>query len=250
MLFRSLLQKIRFDWNFHSNNIEGNTLTYGETKSLLLWGITADGKPLRDHLEIKGHNEAVEYIMEIIKGKDINITEHFIRALHSIIIPEELEIKSITSEGLPTSRSIIPGRYKTQPNNVVTQTGEMYYFTSPEETPPKMNELVNWYNEEISKNQLHPLVIASIFHYKFVRIHPFDDGNGRMARLLMNIILLKFGYPPLIIESTLRNDYLNSLQYADSGDIEKFIMFISERLTESLELWLKLAKGELVIDEF
>jgi Fic family protein len=244
-----LFQKIRLDWNYHSNNIEGNILTYGETKALLLWGITADGKPLRDHLEIKGHNDAVVYIMEILKGQDIDLTEHFIRELHKIIIPEVYYLDAKTPERLPTKRKITPGEYKRTPNHVLTSTGEMFYFASPEETPAKMKDLMDWYKKECHEKKNHPLIIASMFHYQFVRIHPFDDGNGRMSRLLMNLILMKFGYPPVIIPTGRREDYINSLQYADSEDINKFIEFIGENLTKSLELWLKAAKGE-PIEEF
>jgi Fic family protein len=239
-----LLQKLRLDWNFHSNHIEGNTLTYGETKALLLWGITAQGKPLRDHLEIKGHNEAVELLMDIIKGKEIELNETFIREFHKIIIPEDYFLDAITQDGVHTKRKISAGQYKTMPNHVQTATGEMFYFASPEETPAKMMDLMHWYKSEISKDVTHPLLIASMFHYKFVRIHPFDDGNGRMSRLLMNFILMKFGYPPVIINFSLKNDYLNSLQYADSDDFDKFIIFITERLIESLNLFLKVANNE------
>ncbi|MGA2296645.1 MAG: Fic family protein [FCB group bacterium] len=243
-----LLQKVRLDWNYHSSKIEGNTLSYGETKALLLWGITAQGKPLRDHLEMKGHNEAVEYIMDILKGKEIPITEHFIREFHKIIIPEEYFLDAKTPDGLPAKRKITPGQYKTMPNHVETPTGEIFYFASPEETPAKMMDLMNWYKKECEEKKDHPLIIASMFHYQFLRIHPFDDGNGRMSRLLMNLILMQFGYPPAIVQTERREDYINSLQYADADDFDKFIIFIGERLIESLELWLKAAKGE-AIDE-
>lgn len=243
-----LLQKVRLDWNFHSSHIEGNTLSYGETKALLLWGVTAQGKPLKDHLEIKGHNEAVEYVMDILKGKDIDLTEHFIREFHNVIIPEEYYLDSKTPEGMPAKRKIVPGQYKTTPNHVMTSTGEMFYFASPEDTPAKMNDLMKWYSNEMATRANHPLVIASMFHYRFVRIHPFDDGNGRMSRLLMNIILMKCGYPPAIINTELKNHYLNSLQYADADDYDQFIIFIGERLIESLELWLRAVKGESIED--
>ena len=243
-----LLQKIRLDWNYYSSKIEGNSLTFGETKVLLLWGNTAQGKPLRDHLEIRGHNEAVEYIFEIFKGNDIDLTEHFIREFHKVIIPEEYYLDARSAEGLPTKRKIIPGKYKTEPNHVETITGEMFFFATPEETPAKMNDLMKWYHKEVKTGKNHPLIIASLFHYNFVRIHPFDYGNGRLSRLIMNIILMKYGYPPVIIETAMKNDYLNSLQYADAEDFDKFIVFIGERLIESLELWLKAAKGEPIED--
>jgi Fic family protein len=135
------------------------------------------------------------------------------------------------------------------PNHVETSTGEMFYFASPEETPAKMNDLLKWYKDETEQGESHPLILASLFHYRFVRIHPFDDGNGRMSRLLMNLILMKHGYPPVIIETSLKNHYLDALQYADAEDYDKFIIFIGERMLESLEMWLRAAKGEAIEED-
>ncbi len=239
-----LLQKIRLDWNFHSSHIEGNSLTYSETKSFLLWHITADGKPFRDYIEMKGHNEAVEYLLDILKGTEIDLTEHLIRHLHQTILQEEFEADAITPDGKPSKRKIIPGQYKTVPNHVKTKSGEISYFASPEDTPAQMMDLMKWYNKELTENKRHPLIISSLFHYKFVRIHPFDDGNGRMARILMNLILMKFSYPPIIIPFGIKDDYYNALQFAVAEDFDKFIIFIGERLIESLNLVLKVGKNE------
>ncbi len=241
-----LLQKIRLDWNFHSSHIEGNSLTYSETKNFLLWHITADGKPFRDYLEMKGHDEVVEHLMDVIKGTEIPLTEHLIRHLHKTILSEELEVDAVTSDGKPTKRIIKSGMYKTVPNHVKTKSGLMFYFTTPEDTPSQMSDLMLWYNKELDESKNHPLIIASLFHYKFVRIHPFDDGNGRMSRLIMNLILMKFGYPPVIIPVDIKDDYYNALQYADADDFEKFIVFIGERLIESLNLVLKVGKNESI----
>jgi Fic family protein len=244
-----LLQKIRLDWNFHSSHIEGNSLTYSETKSFLLWHITADGKPFRDYLEMKGHNEAVEYLLDVLKGTEIDLTEHLIRHLHQTILPEEFEADAVTPDGKPTKRIIKPGQYKSVPNHVKTKSGDMFYFSTPEDTPSQMSDLMAWYNKELTETKSHPIIIASLFHYKFVRIHPFDDGNGRMARLLMNLILMKFGYPPVIVPFGIKDDYYNALQFADAEDFDKFIVFIGERLIESLNLVLKVGNNE-PIEEF
>lgn len=239
-----LLQKIRLDWNFHSSHIEGNSLTYSETKSFLLWHITAGGKPFRDYLEMKGHNEAVEYLLDVLKGTEIELTEHLIRHLHQTILQEEFEADAITADGKATKRIIKPGQYKSVPNHVKTKSGEMFYFATPEDTPSQMMDLMNWYNKEQTETKSHPLIVASLFHYKFVRIHPFDDGNGRMARLLMNLIFMKFGFPPVIVPFGIKDDYYNALQFADAEDFDKFIVFIGERLIESLNLVLKVGKNE------
>ncbi len=239
-----LLQKIRLDWNFHSSHIEGNSLTYSETRSFLLWHITAAGKPFRDYVEMKGHNEAVEYLMDLLKGTERNLTEHLIRELHQTILQEEYEADAVTPDGRPTKRMIRPGQYKSVPNHVRTKSGSLFFFASPEDTPAQMTDLMAWYKQETAENKSHPLVVASLFHYKFVRIHPFDDGNGRMARLLMNMILMKSGFPPVIIPFGIKEDYYNALQFADAEDIDKFIIFIGERLLDSLKLLLKAAKNE------
>jgi Fic family protein len=244
-----LMQKLRLDWNYHSNHIEGNSLTYGETRTLLLYGTTAKGKPLKDHLDIQGHNEAVEWIMDLLRGEEVErpLSETFIRELHKLILKEPYYKEAITSNGLPTKKLIQIGQYKTEPNHVLTPTGEMFYYASPEETQARMGDLMTWYEAETEKKELHPLAIAVGFHYRFVRIHPFDDGNGRMARLLMNFILMKYGYPPAIIPTEQRKDYIDALREADETDnLEPFAIYVGKCLIHSLDLMLKVARGESI----
>lgn len=238
-----IMQKFRLDWNFHSNNIEGNQLTFGETKTFLLHGITADKKPLKDHLDIKGHNEALLYLESIVHKKE-PITEVFIRGLHEVILKEPYENPAISPDGKMVKRKINIGEYKSQANHVVTTTGETFYFASPEETPAKMHDLINWQREEEKKQELHPLELAAQFHYSFIRIHPFDDGNGRMARILMNLILMRNGFPPVVVKTQDKDNYFKALQGADGGDVEVFEDYIAENLLDSLELFLRGAKGE------
>lgn len=242
-----IMQKFRLDWNYHSNNIEGNSLTYGETKTFLLHGITAEGKTLKDHLDIKGHNEAILLLNDVLK-EERPLTESFIRELHKIILHEPYDRPALTPDGLPTTKRINIGQYKTSPNHVKTATGEMFYFATPEETPAKMHDLMNWYSSESAKGELHPLIISAEFHYRFIVIHPFDDGNGRMARILMNLILMKFGYPPVIIKTQEKKDYYRALRSADGGDIAYFVKYIGEQLLHSLSLYIKGAKGESIED--
>lgn len=244
-----LIQKLRLDWNYHSCNIEGNTLTYGETKDLLFWGITAKGKPFKDHIELKGHNQAVEWIFDIIKDKNRPLNETFIRNLHSLLIAPDSYIDAQTPEGLPIKKPVLRGEYKKTPNHVLTKTGEMFHFASPEETPAKMQELLDWFRNTQNKKDTHPLLLACLFHYKFVRIHPFDDGNGRMSRILMNFILMIYDYPPVIIPTKEKSDYITALEFADKENLNDFIHFIGEKLITSLELVLKAAKGESIEDE-
>ena len=242
-----IMQKFRLDWNYHSNSLEGNSLTYGETKALILFGITAQGKPLKDHLEIAGHNEAVEWVMDVVQGF-FPLTQAFIRQLHTLLLKESYEVKAITPEGLPTSKKVEIGQYKKQPNHVLTSTGEIFRFATPEETPSMMEELVNWYREQESQPAVNPILLASEFHYRFIRIYPFDDGNGRTARILMNFILMKFNFPPVVIKTSDKTNYLSALQLADAGLIDPFVEYITKNLVSSLELMIRGARGSSIED--
>ncbi len=240
-----VLQKFRLEWNYNSNAIEGNSLTLGETRSLLLHGLTAAGKPMRDHLDIKGHNEAVVALEEFVRS-EYPLTEQFVREMHQLLLGEPYHTPAQTAGGQPTRKLIVPGRYKTSANNVLTATGEMFYFASPEETPGRMTDLVDWYRTEEAAPTLHPVALAAEFHYRFVCIHPFDDGNGRMSRLLMNLILLRHGYPMTVIKAADRNRYLAALAEADAGEPEPFLRFIIENVEASLRLMIRAARGESI----
>jgi len=238
-----VMQMFRLDWNYHSNAIEGNTLTPGETRAFLLHGITAKGKPFRDYLDIKGHNEAIAYLEDMVRGQEL-LTEAAIRELHRILLVEPYEVDAITSEGWPTRRRIAIGQYKTAPNHVRTSTGEIHYYALLEETPAMMGDLMGWFRRETERGELHPLVLAATFHYRFVAIHPFDDGNGRMARLLMNLVLMQRGFVPIVIKLESRADYLLALEKADVGELEDFVVLVGEELIRSLELYLRAARHE------
>ncbi len=240
---QQIMQKFRLDWNYHSNHLEGNSLTFGETKALILFGLTAQGKPIKDHLEITGHNEALKWIEEIAR-QDFPITELFIRELHQLLLKEPYQVDAITPDGLPVKKTIQVGSYKTTPNHVLTKTGEIFRFATPEETPAKMYDLINWLREKQANPENHPVFTAAEFHYKFIRIHPFDDGNGRVARILMNLILMQNGFPPVIIKTEEKQAYLFALQQADAGIFEPFVDFIIQNLERSLEIMVRGARGE------
>jgi Fic family protein len=120
----------------------------------------------------------------------------------------------------------------------------MHHYASPEETPVKMKDLMEWLNKSIKESKLSIPEIAALFHYKFVFIHPFDDGNGRIARLLMNYILLRYNYAVVIIKSKDKRQYLDALQRADAGFTDVFIEYILEQLIWSLELKIKAHNNE------
>ncbi len=245
---KRIWQKIRLEWNFHSNNIEGNSLTFGETKAFLLHGLTAGSKPFKDHADIKGHNEAILELEDIVKkNKPINVS--MIRGLHQIIFPEEDFIISMMPDGTITRRKALIGIYKQRPNHVETVTGETLFFATPEETPALMQKLVDKTKAHLDRHDLHPLLIAASFHYEFLRIHPFDDGNGRIARLIANLILMKEGLVPIIIRSKDRETYLRALNQADAGNFSEYINLFKENLIDMLKLMIRGARGESIDDD-
>ena len=117
--------------------------------------------------------------------------------------------------GMQTSYNVHAGQYKTRPNSVITRYGDRFEYASPEETPALMTDLVDWYNKAEVGGKLSPVELAVLFHYRYIRIHPFEDGNGRIARLLVNYILTKHDYPMIVVRSRLKNEYLEALHAAD-----------------------------------
>ena len=242
-----LLQKLRLEWNFHSNSIEGNSLTFGETKAFLMHGLTAKGKPFKDYLDIKGHDEVIDALTDLIQHNEA-LTEVTIRNLHKILLVEPYRAEAITPDGVRTTRTIQVGQYKTAPNHVRTSTGLVHYFASPEETPARMADLMQWYRTMRAEENLHPVVLAATFHFRFVAIHPFDDGNGRMARILMNLFLMQAGYPIVVLRKDQKQEYFLALEQADAGDLEPFVILVAQALIQTQELYLQAAQGESIDD--
>ncbi|MBI5917345.1 MAG: Fic family protein [Bacteroidetes bacterium] len=240
-----LWKKFRLEWNYNSNHIEGNTLTYSQTELLLISNQAIGDRDFREFEEMKAHNIAIEMVREIAEDVERPLTESFIRILNATILKEPFWKEAETEDGQKTRRLIKIGEYKELPNSVRPQNGEMFHYSSPEETPAKMQDLLNWYRESID-SAMHPLEIAAKFHYKFVRIHPFDDGNGRVARLVMNYVLLKNGYPPVIIKSSDKKNYFLALNKADVGDLDAFVEYIGKELVWSLEKNIAAAKGQSI----
>lgn len=161
-----------------------------------------------------------------------------------MVLKEPYTAQAETPDEKLIERTILLGKYKAVPNNVRTTTGETYYFTPPEQVKQAMSDLIDWYRAKEQEGE-HPIVIAATFHYRFVRIHPFDDGNGRMARLLMNMILIKHGYTVAMIPLEKRDEYLGTLEQTDrTQDLTEFINYIASSCEYALNLHLKAARGE------
>lgn len=240
-----LWKKFRLEWNFNSNHIEGNTLSYSETKLLLIFDQTpAEPHTLRELEEMKAHDVAVELIRQWAASPERELTETDIRSLNQTILVRPFWKDAVTPDRQPTRRLITVGEYKKQPNSVRLPNGEIFHYTAPDEVQREMGELMEWYRSE--GPSLHPVLTAALLHYRFVRIHPFDDGNGRISRLLLNYHLLRNGLPPIVIKSSDKQNYLFALQKADVGDLDAFCVYVAEQLLWSLDLSIRAAKGESV----
>ncbi len=237
-----VLQKFRYAWNYHSNAIEGNQLTYGETLTLIMHGLTAKGKPLKDHLDVEGHEKAVSMMLDMVEGKR-PLSQHDVRQLHQLLLKENYQQPSMGPDNEYVFRTIRVGEYKRQPNHVRTADGRTFYYAEPATVPSRMNSLLDWYNLVKDSGELHPLVIAAIFHHEFVAIHPFDDGNGRMGRILMNFTLMREGYPPIVVPLKKRKEYYQALGMADFKDFLPLTEYLAEHLMTSLAILHSGASG-------
>lgn len=242
-------QKFMLEFNYNSNHIEGNTLTYGQTELLLLFDRVVGEAKMKDLEEMKAHNVCLKMTIAEAGEKDRPLTESFIRILHQTMLREDYTVYRQLPGGVNTSYVVHAGCYKTRPNSVITPTGERFEYASPEETPALMTDLIQWYNQAEEDGKLTPVELAAMFHYRYIRIHPFEDGNGRIARLLMNYILLRHGYPMIVIRSKNKKAYLEALGKADKNigpvpsdganatleQAQDFVNYIIKQVEQTLE---------------
>lgn len=254
-----LNRKFMLEFNYNSNHLEGNTLTYGQTELLLLFGKVVDAANMKDLEDMKASNVGLQMMQEQASS-EYPMTETFIRQLHQTILREDYTVYRQLTGGETTSYVVHAGQYKTRPNSVITQTGERFEYASPEETPALMTNLVEWYNTEEKKGTLNIMELCALFHYRYIRIHPFEDGNGRIARLLVNYILSRHHYPMIVVQSSDKANYLHTLSLCDAkvglvpsegahaeiNQIEPFVSYIKECMVRALQTCIKAAKGESI----
>jgi Fic family protein len=243
-MLRAIREKFRLEWTYHSNALEGNPLTLSETSFFIREGLTSKGRPLSAYLETTNHIEALEYLDSVVKdGRPI--TEHLVRLYHTMLF-NKMDKISLGSGADRQETPIIGGQYKQQNNHVVRLDGKILQFTDVSLVPAEMEQLIRWYEE--TKAQLHPAELATQFHHRLVRIHPFLDGNGRVSRLLLNTILMRADYVPAIIPVEEKKQYLEALQSADDGDYEPLYGFIEAQVSKTLRLTLDIIEGREVFD--
>lgn len=253
-------QKFMLEFNYNSNHIEGNTLTYGQTEMLLMFGKVVDEANMKDLEEMKASNVGLKMIKEMALDKEQPLTEYFIRTLHKTLLREDYTVYKQLPNGSTTSYIVHAGQYKTRPNSVITPTGEHFEYASPEETPALMADLLQWYNQAETEGAMTPIELATLFHYRYIRVHPFEDGNGRISRLIVNYILYRHGYPMIVVKSRDKNNYLTALNkcdvavgpvpsdgaHAELSQIAPFVEYTSKCLIRSLEISIRGAKGESI----
>lgn len=205
------------------------------------------------------------YFYGKIKGydKERPLTEQFIRELNKTILVQDYWKDAKTPTGTKTRMEIKIGVYKSRPNSVITATGEEFHYALPEETPAFMTDLVDWYNAEAAKGVLSPVELAALLHYRYIRIHLFEDGNGRIARLLVNYILFRNGYPMIVIHTEGKQNYLRVLHQCDVAvgltpsdganasldKIRPFVGYLNDCAERALRIGIKAAKGENIEEE-
>ncbi len=220
-LIKKLREQFALELTYNSNAIEGNSLTLKETFFVINEGLTIKGKPMRDHLEAKDHFEALEYLYKFAEkeGKQ-NFSEVTLRTLHQLVLRE--------------TESGEAGKYRT--GNVMI-TGSSHTPLDALEIPQKIKELFEWFRKY--KNKIHIVELSAIVHHKITGIHPFADGNGRTARLVMNLLLLQNGYPMTVVLNNDRRKYYDALSKADRGDYSVFVRFIAQAVERSLNIYIK-----------
>ncbi|WDF78462.1 Fic family protein [Mucilaginibacter sp. KACC 22773] len=244
-LLNKINYKLRLEWNYTSNSMEGNSLTKRETRTVMVNNLEVNGKPIKDVMEIRSHDKVITTIMKMGKG-ELNISESRIKEIHKGIMYEE-----------DAEKLKYVGQWKSTDNYMLNFDGERYDFTPHAEVPERMHELVNWINSEkekierSKKDAAHPALLAFKFQIDYLTIHPFYDGNGRTARILSNLILISYGFPPLYIKEDEKQSYYRYLTDIQSGGGEPdlFYEFMAGLLLRSLQITIDTLDGRDVEEE-
>lgn len=216
---KRLQDEFLVEFTYNTNAIEGNTLTLQET-ALALEGVTIDKKPLKDHLEAVGNRDAFLYVVSLVKD-NVPISERIIRKIHSLVLMDRPEDKGVYRR-IPVK---IMGAYHEPPQ--------------PYLVPVQMERLV----ADLSKNNRHIIEVAALFHLNFEGIHPFIDGNGRTGRLILNLMLMQAGYPPIDVKFVDRRKYYDCFDsYYKDGDASPMVNMVGKYVNERLSKYLRLLK--------
>ncbi|OQP54373.1 Fic family protein [Niastella populi] len=235
----AFFRKVKIDFTYTSNKLEGNTLTYGQTIKLLRDFVAPRNVASGEVLDMINHQRILDAVF--INYKSQSISEENIKGLHRELMKDTAQWADY---GLYS-----PGEYKSFENMTVRSTGKIHMYLPPDQVTEAMEQLIREVNEflkntDINNIDKHPLTIATYFHQQFLnKIHPFSDGNGRIGRMFVNLILLKHGYPPIFIKEINKDEYLRRFELSDN-DMNPMLNYMADRLTESLEEKLAFMKGQ------
>lgn len=214
-----LRDHFRTEHVYHSAGIEGNRLTLPETMVVLKEGVTISEKSIQDTVEVKNLGIAFDFLYELAR-QNTPITENYIKQIHQLIVGNDPYLNA--------------GNYR---HVGVVITGSEHTPPEPFEVPFKMQELMDWLNENIDHE--NPIILAAVAHHQMANIHPFIDGNGRTARLLLNLILMKKGYPICSIKRTERPRYYQAMSEADKGNYHQIVELVAERCAELFAVYVR-----------
>lgn len=223
-IVKRLREQILVEWIYNSNAIEGSTITLQETRLILETGLTIGGKTLREHFEVTNHRDAIQYVEQLVADQE-KMTPFHIRQIHKLVLSQIDDISA--------------GNYRT---TQVQIAGARHVPPEAWEIPAQMTEWGKWLTN--AEKSTHPVILAALTHHRLVNIHPFVDGNGRTARLAMNLILMQNGYPPTVILRTDRQSYYRVLSLADAGKEKALINFVGKAVERSLTLYLNASKKQ------
>jgi Fic family protein len=248
-LWNTLVERLRTDWTYHSNGIEGSALSRGETHFFLSEGLTAQGKPFKDFLDAQNHAEAIDMLFDVVADK-LPITESLLKDINALILRGVDFTPAKNAYGHRVHKPAHPGRYKQQANHVEQADGVIHHYVDPVHVTDEMKILIAWIAEQhcqesVKTSSVHPVHVAAVAHYNLVRIHPFDDGNGRGARILMNLILMHGGYFPAVIRIETKPEYLTALGRADRGDLAPFVAYVADAVVATQQSVLDVLERQI-----
>ena len=220
LLVHRLREQVIIEWTYNSNAIEGTSLSLRETELIIEHGLTIKGKPLKEHFEAVNHKDAILFLEDMIKKGRFKVNQLLIRQIHRLIL------KEIDNDNAGKYREV-----------KVKITVSKYVPPSPAVVPVKMRQFERWLRDKNSKKNL--VDYAALAHFTLVDIHPFIDGNGRTARLLMNLVLMNQGFPPTVVLKTDRQKYYRTLDTAHGGELKPFVDFIARNVERSLTWYLE-----------
>jgi Fic family protein len=220
----SILLRLRTDWTYHSCGIEGSALTRAETHFFLAEGLTVEGKSFKDYLDARNHAEAIDLFFDIVANKQ-TVTESRLKEINTILMQGIIHVNVKTFEGQNFRKEVRPGVYKLEEDHLIAE----------------MEQMVAWVNNSI--DQMHAVHIAAVACYNMVRIHPFDDCNGRSARFLMNLILMNHSYFPAVLHIDRKAQYREAIRMAQESSLEPFVNYIVDTVISTYQSIVDVLEG-------